>query len=354
MTIETTLRLIFDNPKGARPKVGQLFVLHTSEGFIPGGIVSLGAHFGTCAQAHLYRALLEDPNDTSFYPLVEHHDLLLPPLPLYRDEFKAGGYVRALKRKDAPTATALENYYTFIQATVWDRDRRAFSRPDFTVTETETFFACKDPFPEHLVGVTDATGYPLRELSPGDKRTSPWISPSSPIFDHQLEYALEESLSYYGLINTPRPTQPVMDRDPQAIIHSVDELHTDTDKHTAETTDTGLKITLTAIGEFLDDYAGHQSIYAQVIPGSVLETAINNTGHEANGYFLEAVVQYWSTTGSVDKSIDLDPEANGIGIIGKPHHLTTVKKQLTTMANSPEAIPGLITAIEESGIHIDD
>ena len=292
-------------------------MLHTSEGFIPGGIVSLGAHFGTCAQAHLYRALLEDPDDTSFYPLVEHNDLLLPPLPLYRKKFKAGGYVRALKRKDAPTAVPLGNYYTFIQATVWDRDRRAFSRPDFTVTETETFFACKDPFPEHLV-------------------------------------ALEESLSYYGLINTPRPTQPVMDRDPQAIIHSVDELHTVTDKHTAETTDTGLKITLIAIGEYLDDYAGHQSIYAQVIPGSVLETAINNTGHEANGYFLEAVLQYWSTTGSVAKSIDLDPEANGIGIIGTPHHLTTVKEELITIANSPEDIPRLITAIEESGIHIDD
>ena len=113
-------------------------------------------------------------------------------------------------------------------------------------------------------------------------------------------------------------------------------------------------MTLIAIGEYLDDYAGHQSIYAQVIPDSVLESTINNTGHEANGYFLEAVLQYWSTTGSVDKSIDLDPEANGIGIIGTPDHLTAVKEQLTTMANSPEAIPGLITAIEDAGVHIDD
>lgn len=380
MTIETTLRLIFDNPKGARPKAGQLFMLHTSEGFIPGGIVSLGAHFGTCAQAHLYRALLEDPDDTSFYPLVEHNDLLLPPLPLYRNEFKAGGYVRALKRKDAPTAVPLEDYYYLIMASVWDRDRRAFTRDDYTETDTELLFGCEQPYPDDVVHVGDAAGEYRGDPAPGEQRTNPWVSPLEPLFDNHVEYALEESLSYYGLINTPRPTQPVMDRDPQAIIHSVDELHADTDnphKATAstdtepadtgdepvdeagpapeiETTDTGLKITLTAIGEYLDDYAGHQSIYAQVIPDSVLETTINNTGHEANGYFLEAVLQYWGTTGSVVKSIDLDPEASGIDIIGTPDHLTAVKEQLTTMANSPEAIPGLITAIEESGIHIDD
>ncbi|WP_290185772.1 hypothetical protein [Corynebacterium glaucum] len=107
---------MFDNRATSRPQAGQLCLMHTTAGFIPGGIVSTKALSTTAAKVHLYRALLQSPTDCSFFELVERNELLLPPINISRTDFKRDGYMRTFKaptnqRDSVPSPIPFDRYY---------------------------------------------------------------------------------------------------------------------------------------------------------------------------------------------------------------------------------------------------
>ena len=85
------LKFSLDSPKGSRPKAGQLYLMKTTLGYIPVGVASTEAFFGAAAMLHPYRALISDPSDTTWFPLVEKNELLIPPIQIVKSDFRKGG-----------------------------------------------------------------------------------------------------------------------------------------------------------------------------------------------------------------------------------------------------------------------
>lgn len=107
------LKLKCNNPRSSQPKVGQLYWLKTTKGYIPTGVTSTKAFWGSAVMIHPYRALLSDPSDTTYYPLVESNTLLMPPLMLTKSDFKKGGFLSRISDKKAPKPTPFEKYFFF-------------------------------------------------------------------------------------------------------------------------------------------------------------------------------------------------------------------------------------------------
>ena len=78
------------------------------------------------------------------------------------------------------------------------------------------------------------------------------------------------------------------------------------------------------------------------------------TGHEANGYFLEGLGEYFMSTGQIDGSVEFDPEGEGIGIYGDPKHVEKVQAVFGEIAEVPAEIAGLVEKAEAAGVEFDD
>lgn len=99
---------------------------------------------------------------------------------------------------------------------------------------------------------------------------------------------------------------------------------------------------------------GQHSVYVQVLVDSELDQAIADTGHEANGYFLEGLARYLQSADRIDSSLQLDPEGEGIGIYGEPAHVDKAQAAFRSIAERPSEIAGLVEQAESAGIEFDD
>lgn len=116
----------------------------------------------------------------------------------------------------------------------------------------------------------------------------------------------------------------------------------------------GLKMRLVELDASAGELEGQHSVYIQVVVGSDLHKAIAATGHEANGYFLEGLAEYFKSTGQIDGSLQFDPEGQGIGIYGDAEHVEKVRAVFGEVAETPTEIADLVEKAETAGIKFDD
>ena len=88
--------------------------------------------------------------------------------------------------------------------------------------------------------------------------------------------------------------------------------------------------------------------------GSDLDKAVAATGHEASGYFLEGLGEYFRSTGQIDGSVQFDPEGQGIGICGDPKHVEKVQTVFGETAEAPAEMAGLVEKAEAASVECDD
>ena len=201
---ETVLELVKDNEQGWSPVVGQLCLIHTSLGFVPAGVVADSVDGGVGFKVHVYRCLLDSATDTSFYALVGRNELLLPPVTLSKSECRSRGSVRLIQDADAPRPVPLEAYYVNRLAQDWDPEHRWFAQCCSGVTRLDGTVKIS-PTSREEIAVTDANDSFYRKLNEGEEFQDELISSGMTVFPRVLEFALEDSLSFYNLIDTPRP-----------------------------------------------------------------------------------------------------------------------------------------------------
>lgn len=201
-TIPTALELITGEGNRSVPQAGHLYLLHTSAGYIPCGVVATGTGYGSGVKLHFYRRLLDDPSDTTFYELIARNELLLPPLSVMDSRFTRNSFFSLLSSPTAPAPVSLDHYYVAEMADCWDPRMRGFTRQGF-LDNPEINPTTTTP---GAVQVTNADETEWRPAKPEDDLSDAWISPAMEITPATLAFAVEESLAYYGLIDTPRPT----------------------------------------------------------------------------------------------------------------------------------------------------
>lgn len=116
----------------------------------------------------------------------------------------------------------------------------------------------------------------------------------------------------------------------------------------------GLKMRRVELDASAGELEGQHSVYIQVVVGSDLDEAVAATGHEANGYFLEGLGEYFKSTGQIDGSVQFDPEGQGIGIYGDPKHVEKVQVVFGEIAEAPAEMAGLVEKAEAAGVEFDD
>ena len=186
---ETCVIISAWNQAGLRPHPGSLCLVKTDYGYIPAGVVLTDSYLGMCHLVHFYRTIITNPKDTSYFPLVESNDLLIPPMDIPRQAFDASGFLVVNNLEDAPVARVLDHYYFYANGDKWNVDERAFvpmDKPDATGTQSPI------PLKQRLI----------YEKLPGEDRSigvheipaGAWVSPSRTANLAILEEALGESL----------------------------------------------------------------------------------------------------------------------------------------------------------------
>ena len=201
---ETVLALVEDNERDWDPVTGKLCLIHTTLGFIPAGIVSDSVSDGDGVKLHVYRCLLGSETDTSFYDLVVGNELLLPPIEVLKMDFEQDGAFRLLEDVDAPQPVPLEAYYVNSLSQHWDPEHRRFAKCCSGVTRLDGTVKIR-PTSREDIAVTDANTSFYRKLNEGEDFQDKLISSGFTVAPGVLEFALEDSLSYFSLIDTPRP-----------------------------------------------------------------------------------------------------------------------------------------------------
>ncbi|WP_210386184.1 hypothetical protein, partial [Corynebacterium sp. HMSC29G08] len=136
--------------------------------------------------------------------LVERNELLLPPIEVLKMDFEQGGAFRLLEDVGAPRPVPLEAYYVNSLSQYWDPEHRRFAECCPGVTRLDGTVKIS-PTSREDIAVTDANDSFYRKLNEGEEFQDKPISSGLDIFPYVLEFALEDSLSYFNLIDTPRP-----------------------------------------------------------------------------------------------------------------------------------------------------
>ena len=116
----------------------------------------------------------------------------------------------------------------------------------------------------------------------------------------------------------------------------------------------GLKMRRVELDASAGELEGQHSVYIQVLVGSELEKAIAATGHEANGYCLEGLAEYFKSTGQIGGGVQFDPEGQGVGIYGEPEQVEKVRAVFGEIAEAPGEIADLVEKVEAAGVEFDD
>lgn len=331
-----SLRLVFDSPKGYRPKAGQLYLMKTTAGFIPVGITSTEAFFGNCVMIHPYRALVRDTNDASYYPLVEKNELLIPPVMIAKRDFKKGGDFTKVTDKNAPSPVPFEKYYYYLHANVWNPEELAFvlAYPPYPDDRLPKF----QPMNERTIHYTIHDSNPPQG---GTVDQAPegtyFIVGQGVMMDLHLEFELEDALSYYGLIDTPRPPHADLSDDEPAYKEATTTLTPEEFLHLADLEST------TSVFAAMDQ-----------VPDAVA-AAITETGHEPNGYLFDGLATYLINQQGLDqKGIEFYSEAGMFSILGNTETLTTLHQLLIELLHNPSLLTATIREAEAVGFDFDD
>ena len=332
------LRFKPGSPKGYRPKAGQIFLMRTTVGLIPVGVTSTEAFFGACVMIHPYRTVVHDAADTSYYPLIERNELLIPPVMVPKPDFSKGGYFIKNPNKNTPTPVPFDKYYYFVSGMVWNPHELSFAParaplphdrlPDFKpINERKIRYFPHDSNPPAVVETDHAP------------EGTCFIVGQSIIHTNQLEFAIEDTLAYYGLINTPRP--------PHADFSDVETTTSQAERPTPMTAEQFLRLV---------DTEGSTSLlaYVEQAPEPVVEV-ITESGHEPNGYFFEGLATYLISQQDLDTSgIDPDSEAGMFCFYGDRAALDTLRNLMLDVVADPSKLAAVIEEAEASGHDFDD
>ena len=331
-----SLRLEFDSPIGFRPKAGQIFLLRTTAGYIPVGVTSTEAFFGACVMIHPYRALVQDVTDTSYYPLVERNELLIPPVMFPKRDFGKGGCFIKNPDKNTPTPVPFRKYYYYVDASTWNPNELSFApaRAPFPHDRLPDF----KPINERGIRcfLHDSNPPVVEKVDQAPEGTY-FIEGEGIIHTIHLEFAIEDALAYYGLIDTPRP--------PHADFSEYDEPK-QKEVPTPMTPEQFLH---------LADIEGTSSLFAAMdqAPEQVVE-AITTAGHEPNGYFFEGLAGYLISQHDLgDKGIDPDSESGMFCCYGDRAALDELRKLMLDVIVDPTKLAAVIEEAEAKGHDFD-
>ena len=333
-----SLRIEFDSPKGYRPKAGQIFLMRTTAGYVPVGVTSTEAFFGACVMIHPYRGVVQDVTDTSYYPLVEKNELLIPPVMFPKRDFGKGGCFTKNSDKNAPTPIPFDNYYYYVGGSAWNPHELSITParapfphdqlPDFKpINERRIKYFPHDSNPPAVVETDHAPEGTYFILGEGM------------INAIQLEFAIEDTLAYYGLIDTPRP--------PHADFSDSETTTTQAERPTPMTPEQFLH---------LADIEGTSTLFAVMdqTPDAVVE-AITAAGHEPNGYFFEGLATYLISLHGLDGAgIEADSEAGMFSLLGNSATLTALHGHLLRLLLNPTELTTTIQQAEAAGHDFDD
>lgn len=329
------LKLVFDAPKGSRPTAGKLYFMKTTLGFIPVGVTSIEAFFGAAVMIHPYRALVADATDTSWYPLVENNELLIPPLQIRKRDFKKGGNFYPVKDKTAPRPIPFSEYFDYRGALTWNPAELAFVPTSEPIPEDR--LALFVPQHERIID------YTIHDTNPpqgGQVDTPPkgaYFMPSGLIMDLHVEFALEDALAYYGLIDTPRPAHPDFGTNQEE------------DVLPSETEQTDLPLF------HLAEIDGMTTLFAatDAIPQGTIRV-VERAGYTPNGYFMESLAKYLlHQSGKSTGSIDFDSEAGMFSLIGTATNLQPLKDHLTDLFGDTDELQHVLDQANTAGVEFD-
>ncbi|MGJ4089351.1 Imm51 family immunity protein [Corynebacterium macclintockiae] len=324
------LKFSLDSPKGSRPKAGQLYLMKTTLGYIPVGVTSTEAFFGAAAMIHPYRALISDPSDTSWFPLVEKNELLIPPIQIAKSDFRKGGPFQRIPAKSHPKTIPFDNYFHYTLADFWSPEEQAFVP---TTKENEWV-----PKERRIIN------YTIHDTNPPQGGTTD-EAPEGTYFMtdvlggyREIEYALEDALAYYGLIDTPRPAHPDLTESQEQ-----DTMPTNTQQE-----DQPL-FHLAEIDSVTTLFAAMDTLPEEAI--SVIEQA----GHTPNGYFLDNLTKYLLRQANVPTDgIEFDSEAGMFSLIGTTETLQPLHAQLTDLFNNTTDLQRTLKRAKATGTDFDD
>lgn len=119
-----------------------------------------------------------------------------------------------------------------------------------------------------------------------------------------------------------------------------------------ETTDSGLKATVTVLDEAAGDDAGKHQLVLECVVGSKLDEHVASLGHEANGYFFETLVTFWARSNEVT-GLWLDPTADHVVILGDSGQITPLKSHVFALASDFPTLSEAVNQTEAAGIEFD-
>ena len=324
------LKFSLDSPKGSRPKAGQLYLMKTTLGYIPVGVTSTEAFFGAAAMIHPYRALISDPSDTSWFPLVEKNELLIPPIQIAKSDFRKGGPFQRIPAKSHPKTIPFDNYFHYTLADFWSPEEQAFVP---TTKENEWV-----PQERRIIN------YTIHDTNPPQGGTTD-EAPEGTYFMtdvlggyREIEYALEDALAYYGIIDTPRPARPDF----------TDNQEHDTMPTNAQQEDQPL-FHLAEIDSMTTLFAAMDTLPKEAV--GVIEQA----GHTPNGYFLDNLTTYLLRQANITTDgIEFDSEAGMFSLIGTTETLQPLHTQLTDLFNNTNDLQQTLNQAKAAGTDFDD
>ena len=156
--------------------------------------------------------------------------------------------------------------------------------------------------------------------------------------DLHIEFALEDALAYYGLIDSPRPAHPAFTENQEQ-----DTMPTDTQQedqplfHLAELD--GMTTLFAAVDTMPKEAVG----------------VIEKAGHTPNGYFLDSLAKYLLRQANLTSDgIEFDSEAGMFSLIGTADTLQPLHTQLTDLFNNTNNLQQTINQASAAGTDFDD
>ncbi|MCT1428840.1 immunity 51 family protein [Corynebacterium sp. p3-SID1241] len=332
------LKLVFDSPKGSRPKAGQLYLMKTTLGYIPVGVVSTEAFFGAAAMIHPYRAIVSDIKDTTWYPLIEKNELLIPPLQIIKSDFRKGGDFYSVKDKNAPHPVPFDRYFNYRSSFPWSPEEQAFV-PTSEALPTDklgTFIPKHERHIEYTLHDTNPPQGGIVDEAP----EGAFFMPAGLHIDLHIEFALEDALCHHGLIDTPRPAHPDFS----------DDQEQGQDTMTAESPQENQP------PFHLAEIDGMTSLFAaqDAIPEEVVRV-VGKAGHTPNGYFLENLAKQLLLESNISTDdIEFDSEAGMFSLIGTAAALLPLHDQLTDLFSDTNKLQQTLKRAQAAGTDFDD
>lgn len=320
------LLLEYNATKGSRPKNGDIYLMHTTQGFIPVGVVSTEAFFGAAVMLHPYRALIHEVKDRSYYSLVESNELLMPPFLWPKTDFKKGGCFTKVSDKSHPIPQPFTYYYEYLPAGVWNPDERAFvpANPPYPRDRLPDFFPLEERRIERITHGTNPPEIVDVDNAPPEAQFITYCILSAV----HLEFALEDSLFREGLLTGQRPLHPryedAEESSSMPAPQSVEEL-----------------VRLTSLD-------GIDTMYfdTAALPTKIASIIID-AGNEPSGYFFDSLFRHVAERQKIDLSgIDFDSEAGLFSVSGDKLALEKLRVALLDLLGSPAELETLLSQVK--------